>query len=391
MPKSAIKSIKQRNRIVQNILTAITERDHFLVTGHKNPDEDCISSMIAISILINKFGKAVYLVIPDKINENYQYLLNICRYNAIEIISNTTPPASISTVLIMDTPKPSMREEYPGSQDLFRDNKILKIEIDHHLGADSEYSGDHGYCLVDEASSACELVGLMGFKLSRQQELLDSFAIEELLTRNFILAVLTGIIGDSKMGQYLKTRKERWFYELFSSMFNKLLARKTRKDSTNFSTMDEVFQSLQQLSHEEDNCFREMITHKIEVSDKIGAILIPLASMIKMRKKYDHETIVTVARYTADHLAEKSRYLGLVGYFDDNKDSNLVQFRLRRSHDYSKLDLRNILERLKIENGGGHPGAIGFRLPQDSIPDPAAYISSVIQKLEIYINELENV
>ncbi|MEA1910659.1 MAG: diguanylate cyclase, partial [Spirochaetota bacterium] len=109
--KTKIKSISIRNRIIDNILNAISERDGFLIMGHKNPDDDCISSMIAMGLLINKFSRTVYLLIPEKINENYQYLLNICRYNAIELIHNNKElPSGISTVFFMDTPKPDMRE-----------------------------------------------------------------------------------------------------------------------------------------------------------------------------------------------------------------------------------------------------------------------------------------
>ena len=109
MAKISIPSIKQRNRIIQHIIQAIVERDCFLLMGHKNPDEDCVSSMIAMSLLLNKFSKNVYLMIPEKINKNFQYLVNICRYNSIEILHNKQElPCEISTVFILDTPKPEM-------------------------------------------------------------------------------------------------------------------------------------------------------------------------------------------------------------------------------------------------------------------------------------------
>ncbi|MCK5198907.1 MAG: diguanylate cyclase, partial [Spirochaetales bacterium] len=105
--KTGISSIKKRNLIINNILKAIVLRDCFLVMGHQNPDEDCISSMIAMGLLLNKFSKTVYLLIPEKINENFKYLLNICRYNAIELLHNEEKlPREISTVFFLDTPKP---------------------------------------------------------------------------------------------------------------------------------------------------------------------------------------------------------------------------------------------------------------------------------------------
>ncbi len=392
MAKTRISSIKKRNRIIQNILNAIASRDCFLVMGHKNPDEDCISSMIAMSLLLNKFSRTVYLLVPGKINKNYQYLLNICRYNAIELLHNEEElPCEISTVFFLDTPKPEMRETFPGSKDVYSNKDILKIEIDHHLEADSDYIGDRGYCFVDEASSASELVGLIAFKLKNSEEITNSFNIQDLFSRNFVLAVLTGIIGDSKMGKYLKTRREKWFYRLFSSMFNEMLTNKTHKNSGNFSTMDEVFTELQQMSMQEDECFTLMMKQKVDISPKIGSVIVTQEVIKQMRVNFDHDTIVTVARYAADSLAEYSRILSLVAYYDDKKDSDLIQFRIRRSHSYRALDLRSILKAFDIKNGGGHPGAIGFRIPAADVPDLYEYVESLVKGTEKLIFDADTV
>ncbi len=383
LTKSRIASIKKRNHIINNIFAAIVERDCFLVMGHQNPDEDCISSMIAMGLMLNKFSKTVYLLIPERINENFQYLLNICRYNAIKLLHNKEElPCEISTVFFMDTPKPEMREKFPGSKIFYNDKDILKIEIDHHLEADSAYIGDMDYCFVDEASSASELVGLMAFKLKNHSDIINSFNIQDIFSRNFVLAVLTGIIGDSKMGKYLKTRREKWFYRLFSNMFNEMLTNKTHKDSGNFSTMDEVFTELQQMSMQEDECFTLMMKQKVDISPKIGSVIITQKVITQMRTIFDHDTIVTVARYAADSLAEYSKVLSLVAYYDDKKDSDLIQFRIRRSHSYKTLDLRNILEAFDIKNGGGHPGAIGFRIPADEVPDLDEYVEILVEGIE---------
>lgn len=387
--KTHITSIKKRNTIVTNILGAIVDRDSFLVMGHKSPDEDCISSMIAMSLILNKFSKTIYLLIPEKINENYQYLINICRYNAIQILQNSEAiPSYVSTIFIMDTPKPEMKEDFPGSSELFERNDIIKIEIDHHLAADSAYIGDEGYCLVDEASSACELVGMLALKLYNREDLINEFTIHELFTRNFVLAVLTGIIGDSKMGKYLKTRKEKWFYRLFSNMFSDMLSKKTRKNSSNFSTMDEVFKSLQQLSKQEDECFQLMMKHKLELTENITSIIVDKETMERISQKFDHETIITAARYAADFLAESGGTLSLIIYFDRKENSDLIQFRIRRNHAYKALDLRNILDVFSITNGGGHPGAIGFRIPAGEISDLNSFVNSLVAGIEKMMNKI---
>ena len=386
--KAGIPTIAEKNRIINNIINAITSRNHFLLVGHKNPDEDCIASMVAFSLLLSKFYRKAHLVICSKVHPHFQYLLNICRYNSIGIVEECGKiPEKISTVIIFDTPKPSMLQDFPGSSSLLSDGNILKIEIDHHLEADSDYSGDKGYCLVDEASSASELVGLIAFKLKNRTELLERHQVFELFSRNLVLAVLTGIIGDSKMGKYLKTNREKWFYRNFSNMFNQLLSRKTHKGSKNLSTMKEVFAELEKLSEKEDACFRYMMKRKNSSSSVIRSVVLKPADMEYLKVNYDHETIITVARFTADKLAEESGYLSLIVYYDDPDISNLIQFRMRRSQAFKKLDLRKVIVHFSIENGGGHPGAIGFRIDRDLIENIDEYVNLLVSGTEALIKE----
>jgi hypothetical protein len=59
-----------------------------------------------------------------------------------------------------------------------------------------------------------------------------------------------------------------------------------------------------------------------------------------------------VVKSAADELAEKNGTFGMIVYPDEN---GLVQFRVRRNRAYQGFDLRDILTRLSIENGGGPP------------------------------------
>jgi nanoRNase/pAp phosphatase (c-di-AMP/oligoRNAs hydrolase) len=88
----------------------------------------------------------------------------------------------------------------------------------------------------------------------------------------------------------------------------------------------------------------------------------------------------------ADKLAEASGVLGLVAYYDHPGKSDLVQFRLRRSGSWKKYDLRGLLTLLSITNGGGHEGAIGFRVPRSEITDFPAYVDTLLQTVEAAIS-----
>ena len=59
-----------------------------------------------------------------------------------------------------------------------------------------------------------------------------------------------------------------------------------------------------------------------------------------------------------------------------------MQFRLRRSAAWKKYDLRGLLALFAITNGGGHEGAIGFRVPRSEIPDFGSYLATLMDGIE---------
>jgi nanoRNase/pAp phosphatase (c-di-AMP/oligoRNAs hydrolase) len=223
-------------------------------------------------------------------------------------------------------------------------------------------------------------VGHILLKLKARQDLLDKHQVSELFPRNLVLAILTGIIGDSNMGQYLKSHREKRYYQIFSTMFNDLLSRRTTKKS-NFFTADQLFGELQRLSNNEKGCFNYMMLRR-RMSTSIGYVALDEKEAAPLFVDCDEDTVVSTARVVADKLAEENGKLGLVAYYDNPARSDLVQFRLRRSSVWKQYDLRNLLARFSIQNGGGHEGAIGFRIPRSEITDFRAYIEKLVQGIE---------
>ncbi len=256
-PKVPIPGIPQKNRTIANIIEAIMDKKRFLILGHQSPDDDCISSMISFALILHMFYEEPFLYLGGQLHERFHYLLEICRYNSIPILQagDPAPPAGWTAVVLCDTPKPAMIDASPALRAVIADPGVLRIEIDHHMGGDSGYFGDEGYRLVTEASSASELVGHILLKLQGRQDLLDRHQVTELFPRNLVLAILTGIIGDSNMGQYLKSHREKRYYRVFSTMFNDMLSRRTTKKS-NFFTADQLFGELQRLSNNEAGLLR---------------------------------------------------------------------------------------------------------------------------------------
>jgi len=370
----------ERGRTGRRIFEAVLRRDSFLLLGHKNPDDDCIASLVAVGLLLKKLHKEAHVYFGAEVHEHFNYLLSICRYNSIGVLGGEALPGGtrFDTVIVCDTPKPDMLDAPQWARSLMADPNVLRIEIDHHLGADSEYSGDPGYRLVAAASSASELVGRLALVLRRRRDLLARYQMADPFSRNFVLAVLTGIIGDSKMGQFLKSRREKRYYRRFSSMFNLLLARQTVQES-NLADMQQVFHELQKLSAREQQCFEFFLERKRR-SRSIAWVALEERDLARL--DCDSDTIVSVARAAADILAEESGRLGLVAYYDGGRDVGMAQFRLRRSKDYKAYDLRQVLPLFGIRNGGGHEGAIGFRFSRREVPDIEAKARELVEGIE---------
>jgi nanoRNase/pAp phosphatase (c-di-AMP/oligoRNAs hydrolase) len=386
--KQAIASLRKKKRIMDNIIDALCDRHGFLVLGHRNPDDDCLASMVAFALLAVKFTKPAVIYLGSPVHEHFQYLLSICRYNSISLVYHGDPiPDSVDTLVLCDTAKPEMIESSEAVASLGADPRILKIEFDHHMGADSEYFGDEGYRLVTQASSSCELVGQLILRLQGRSQVLRRFQIHDLLSRNVVLAILTGIVGESKMGAYLKSRRERRYYRMFSSMFNRLLTRRTYR-SGNFANMKQVFDEIQRLSDIEQGCYSRLYGMR-RFSRLFGYVVVAEPVVEELCQHYDADTVVSVARALADRLAEDSGCFGLVCYADAPRVSDLVQFRIRRSRQYRRFDLRHVLDEYSFQNGGGHEGAIGFRLPKNQLQDLEAYVTELIGGIEAVVQREE--
>ena len=114
----------------------------------------------------------------------------------------------------------------------------------------------------------------------------------------------------------------------------------------------------------------------------VGYVVLNTDDMALLRKLCDNETMVSVSRAVANALADESEKFSLIAYPDDPGVSDLVQFRMRRSRSYRGFDLRRVLELFSIENGGGHEGAIGFRIPKKDLNDPERFVAELLSGIE---------
>jgi len=375
--KRSIPTIAARNRVFARIIQAIAEKDAFLLLGHVNPDEDCLGALVSFGLLLRKFGKRASIYLRKPIPEQFSFLSAICEFNGIELlVDRSSAGRRYSCVAVLDTPKPAMIEADDAARNLFADPSVLKIEIDHHLETDAEYFGDEDYRLVSNASSTCELIGLLAYKIDRDPDLKRRFASGEVFTRNLVLAVITGVIGDSRMGKYLKTARERRLYLWVSELFDRMLADKTHHGSENFKSKEQIFEAMATLSDVEEDCFNRIYSLRRR-GERIDSIVLTQEEADRLRESFGEEIFLAMVKSAADKLAEDNGTFGFIVYPDSG---DLVQFRVRRSRSYTDFDLRELLARFDLKNGGGHPGAIGFRLPKTEVADIVAFSEDMIAR-----------
>jgi nanoRNase/pAp phosphatase (c-di-AMP/oligoRNAs hydrolase) len=385
LKKTELVSLAEKNRIAQNICGEIRRLDTFILLGHNDPDMDCVASLITAALLLRKAKKEAVIYLPGPAAEHFNYLFAVCKSQGVMVLyGGSDLPAFLLRaerlsglgLIVLDTPKPAMISLNDAIGKLLADPGVRKIEVDHHLEGDALYAGDEGCRLVSQSSSTCELLCYLGYKLAR----LEGWKTDtDILSRNIYLAVLTGIIGDSNMGRYLKTKRERWYYEAVSDRFHELLGGLVPK-SVRVSTED-MFDIIYTFSVQDKRCFDAIMEFSREAKS-VYYIALSREDSQGLIDRFGADRMVTVSKVAADTLAERSGRLGLVVYHDDDRESGYVQFRLRRSSIYHGIDLRTVLTALRIDNGGGHPGAVGFRIPKAEMKDFDGRIQEMLEGIE---------
>ena len=269
-------SIGARNRVIQNIYNLVKTNRSFLILGHKNPDEDCYASTVAGALLLRKFNKHVSIFLECVPPENLKFLSSICKYNKINIYYGTMPPIrSVEVLCILDTPKPDMIAANGCIYDFLNTPSISKLEIDHHFGSDAAFTGDPDYSLVLHASSTCEILCRICYKLANHPEIRQLYSIEELYSRNLVLSLLTGMLGDAKMGNYISKSHDKKVFDYFSKHLNLMLRISTHSSGTTkkIESMERLLDVMETSDAETEKVYNDIICRAVYVGH-IGAVIL---------------------------------------------------------------------------------------------------------------------
>ncbi len=368
-----------KNALLDSFIDTICSRSNFLVTGHKNPDPDCIASCVAFSLILAKFSKKASVIINEEHKNDFIDLVNLCQFSNIQLIETPEDLEDhYDTIVVLDTPKPSMLEFRDEVQSLTKKEGTVSMEIDHHIDADGTYIGDRDYCLVDAVSSTCELIAHLSLRLSKKWRLLKQMSIGKLFTQDLLMAVVTGIMSDTHMGKSINNRMEKRHYITFEKLLNQSLINPSESiDKSRISSTQDIADQLGLRTEDAKKCY-DIFSQNIQSRNNISYITLNESISDDLFEQFDKKTVTEVAKYASNLLAEENGSFSLVAFYDSKAESDFIQLRMRRNLDFSGLDLRRILERFKIENGGGHEGAIGFRVPRSQITDLEAFVEMII-------------
>jgi DHH family protein len=378
-------TIGARNRVIKNIYYLMKTHRSFLILGHENPDEDCYASTVAGALLLRKFNKHVSIFLESVPSENLKFLTSICKYNKINIYYGTMPPIrSVEVLCIFDTPKPDMVAANGCIYDFLNTPSIPKIEIDHHFDSDAAYSGDPAYSLVLHASSTCEILCRICYKLANHPELRQRYSIEELYSRNLVLTLLTGMLGDAKMGNYISNPHDKEVFDYFSKHLNLMLRISTHSEgrTKKIESMERLLDVMKTTDAETEKIYHAIID-RASYTGCIGKVILSEDESNAFLKSIEYTQFTGMIKEATNAIAEKVEGIGISAYYDSPGKSNKIQCRIRASEAMRGIDLHPILSYFKITDGGGHPGAIAFRLPRES----GKLLHSLLADIESFIKQ----
>jgi len=134
-----------RNRRLTQFLDLLRGARRFLLTGHENPDGDCIGAQVALFHLLRALGKEVQIGNPDPLGRAYDFLL---RHTPIGHLRGDDPLPAVDAVVLLDCCQLSRLG--PLGRRIATSGAKIAV-IDHHVGSES---GDGDVAYVDPGAAA---------------------------------------------------------------------------------------------------------------------------------------------------------------------------------------------------------------------------------------------
>jgi bifunctional oligoribonuclease and PAP phosphatase NrnA len=142
-------------------------RSSFLLTGHENPDGDCLGAQTALFHLLRALGKQVAIVNPDPIGRSFAFLQ---QHTPFGHVLAEQPLPNFDVAVLLDCCQLSRLGQL--GPRLRHSGRTIAV-IDHHVGSDR---GDGTVCFVDPRAAA---TGALVRRLYRELDVPLPFAAAE--------------------------------------------------------------------------------------------------------------------------------------------------------------------------------------------------------------------
>ena len=338
----------------------INERNDFFF--YFSPDFDSVCSSLSFAIYLKRLKKNSLIYFPLEENAGFDFLFKIADYNKISIISDL---ADLKNELsnkeyvftVFDTPNKALLPSFEEINSIFNSYDCHdSIEIDHHFGNDSEQIYSSSISLFKCANSCCDIIADF-FLLCGGENVWDEY-----FPRNIVLILLTGICSDTQLGKFCSVVGDNDWFRILSQRLEEL----TWSDSGNFKTPHEIFDFITNKS-EAKTIVIEKVMKEVKIRNGLGLLIFPKVD--KDENLLDGEKFCSLEDVSDDLvnlLPQKSGKVGIFIFFDSKKEKYMIK--IRRSTFFQDLDLRS-LDVLIMDlfaddfcGGGGHPGAVSFRI-----------------------------
>lgn len=144
---------------LQEICNALVKASRVLLCGHIAPDGDCLGSVAALGITLEKMGKKVTMASPGPIPETLLFMPG-----ADKFITSCGDDGDYDTLVVLDCSVPDRL----GAFRRYLERQLVIINIDHHMSS-VEFDG---YNYLDPGAAATgeillDLIDMMGMELDR--------------------------------------------------------------------------------------------------------------------------------------------------------------------------------------------------------------------------------
>ncbi|MFQ5673229.1 MAG: bifunctional oligoribonuclease/PAP phosphatase NrnA [Nitrospinales bacterium] len=372
----------QWEKNLQEAVSLIQNHETFFFSADLDPDS--VGSMLSLSLYLRLLGKKVYMVLAEGLGQGLDFMHKIIEFNSINVIPSEQDIVSIKDkvdlVIFFDTANTKLVPFYSAICKHLLSRNVPVIEIDHHFGADSEEMTEYGIKLFRRANANTEIVA----ELLASLEKTNPDFPNPFHQRNILLALITGLLGDTLGGKVVPLKEDYTYWmetlgDTFSSMTHGDKAdddKPSGDKKIHFSSSGQIFNYMNRLDDEKQQCIN-LFTQKLDTRGGVACLNLLDSTYAQVKdvcRPFDSEWFSEVRLFLVNMVPEQAGKVGIIYFNGKNAGGeDCIFIKLRRAVNYAGFDLRETEQEIRrvfpgdsYMGGGGHPGAVSFRIhPMD--------------------------